>query len=266
MKKLFCFTLTVLLIALSLPLGVLADRTPAAPLSDSPIYLLRAGGGSSGGGGGGGGGGSSGGSTGRTHSSSGRYGSSGSLGFILPLGAFILISSSAAIIYRFRLSKYARNTKKLLAMLERRDSAWKYKNIQRQVKTAYFAVQKAWTAMDLSISKAYMSAELMDNFHTKLSWMQYQRRKNVLKKVKLSEAIPVALNDDPDDSKDYVWFYIKGRMVDYTIDTDTGAVVDGSTMADSFEEYWQFTRVGGGGWVLNKILQKDEADQIPFST
>jgi hypothetical protein len=29
-------------------------------------------------------------------------------------------------------------------------------------------------------------------------------------------------------------------------------------------EYWQFTRKENT-WVLNKILQKDEADQIPFA-
>ena len=171
----------------------------------------------------------------------------------------------AAIVYRLRLSKYARNTKKLLGMLERKDSAWKYKNIQRQVKTTYFAVQKAWTAMDLTPAKVYMSAELLDNFKTKLSWMEYKHQRNILKKIKLRDAVPVALHDAPDDTKDHVWFYIKGKMVDYTIDTDTGAITDGSTTANSFEEYWQFTRTGGGGWVLNKILQKDESDQIPFS-
>ncbi|MBO5779156.1 MAG: Tim44 domain-containing protein, partial [Clostridia bacterium] len=221
----------------------------------------RAGGGSSGGGGGGGGGGGS-----STHHSTGRGSGSGNpFALFLPLGAFILISSAAAIAYRLRLSKYARNTKKLLTMLERKDSAWKYKNILRQVKTAYFAIQKGWTAMDLSLCKVYMTESLRENFHTKLSWMQYQRKKNVLKKVKLSDAIPVSLYDDPDDSKDFVWFYIKGRMVDYTIDVDTNRVIDGSTIPGSFEEYWQFTRTSGGGWVLNQILQKDEAEQIPFS-
>lgn len=258
MKKLLCLVLAAMLIALLIPFSV-AAASPADP----PIYVLRAGGGSSGGGGGGGGGG---GSSGGSHSH-GRGGSGSDNPFVLlmPLGAFLLITSAATVAYRLRLSKYARNTKKLLAMLERRDSAWKYKNIQRQVKTAYFAVQKAWTQMDLSISKAYMTHALTESFHTKLSWMQYQRRRNVLKKVKLSDAIPVALYDDPDDSKDFVWFYIKGRMIDYTIDTDTKAVVDGSTLPDSFEEYWQFTRTPGGGWVLNQILQKDEAEQIPFS-
>ena len=75
----------------------------------------------------------------------------------------------------------------------------------------------------------------------------------------------VGLYDDPDDSKDFVWFYIEGRMVDYTIDTHTRMIVEGTTLPSGFEEYWQFTRTPGGGWVLNRILQKDEAEQIPFS-
>ena len=257
MKKLLCFALAVMLIALPISFSV----TAATPCDmDTPIYILRAGGGSSGGGGGGGGG-----SSGSHHSSRGGSGSDNPFTLFIPLGAFLLISSAAGIAYRLRLSKYARNTKKLLSMLEHKDSAWKYKNILRQVKTTYFAVQKAWTHMDLSISKVYMTPSLMENFHTKLSWMQYQRKRNVLKKVKLADAIPVALYDDPDDSKDFVWFYIKGRMVDYTIDVDTQRILEGTPISGSFEEYWQFTRTQGGGWVLSQILQKDEAEQIPFS-
>ena len=257
MKRFVCFSLALLIVFLLMPLSA-AAATP----SDSPVFVLRAGGGSSGGGGcggGGGGGGSSG------HHTSRGSGSSNPFALLLPIGAFIFISSAAGIAYRLRLSKYARNTKKLLAMLERKDSAWKYKNILRQVKTTYFAVQKAWTQMDLSISKAYMSPSLMENFHSKLSWMQYQGRQNVLKRIKLTDAIPVGLYDDPDDSKDFVWFYIEGRMVDYTIDTHTRMIVEGTTLPSGFEEYWQFTRTPGGGWVLNRILQKDEAEQIPFS-
>ena len=119
--------------------------------------------------------------------------------------------------------------------------------------------------MDLSISQDYMTASLRTSFHTKLSWMQYKRQKNVLKRVKLLSAIPVALYDDPDDSKDFVWFHICGRMIDYTVDVDTGEKTDGSSFPQSFEEYWQFTRAANGRWVLNEILQTDQADQIPFS-
>ena len=76
-------------------------------------------------------------------------------------------------------------------------------------------------------------------------------------------ALPVAVHDDPDNSRDYIWFYIKGKMIDYTINTNTQMKISGNTFPTAFVEYWQFTRKGNS-WVLHKILQKDEEDQIPF--
>ena len=93
--------------------------------------------------------------------------------------------------------------------------------------------------------------------------MKFKNQKNVLKNVRLLKALPVALHDDPDNSRDYIWFYIKGNMIDYTIDTNTEQIIDGSKFPASFVEYWQFTRKGND-WVLNKILQDDEEDQIQF--
>ena len=87
---------------------------------------------------------------------------------------------------------------------------------------------------------------------------------NVLEKIRLLQALPVAVHDDRDDSRDFVWFYIKGRMVDYIIDTEKQMKVSGSTSPASFVEYWKFTR-RENNWVLSQILQKNEAEQIPFS-
>lgn len=53
-------------------------------------------------------------------------------------------------------------------------------------------------------------------------------------------------------------------MVDYTIDTTTQLKLEGNTSATSFIEYWQFIR-RENVWVLNKILQKNETDKIPFN-
>lgn len=39
----------------------------------------------------------------------------------------------------------------------------------------------------------------------------------ILKKISLIDAIPISINDDEDDSKDYIWYYIKGSMVDYPL-------------------------------------------------
>ena len=84
-----------------------------------------------------------------------------------------------------------------------------------------------------------------------------------MEKIRLVKALPVALHDDPDNSRDFIWFYIKGNMIDYTIDTSTQEIIEGHTFPSSFVEYWQFVRKEDR-WVLSKILQDDEEDQIPF--
>ena len=85
-----------------------------------------------------------------------------------------------------------------------------------------------------------------------------------MENIQLLKSLPVAVHDDHDNSRDYIWFYIKGRMIDYTINTDTQLIIEGSSSPSSFVEYWKFVRKDGR-WVLNKILQKDEVDQIPFT-
>jgi predicted lipid-binding transport protein (Tim44 family) len=126
------------------------------------------------------------------------------------------------------------------------------------------AIQTAWSNMDMSPASQYMSDDLYESFQTKLNWMSFKNEKNILEKIQLVQALPVAVYDDFDNSRDFIWFYIKGRMVDYTIDTTTQFKINGKTSPTSFIEYWQYTRKGEN-WVLNKILQKNESDQIPFS-
>lgn len=232
------------------------------------ISLLRAGGGGGGGSGGGGsGGGGSSGSGSGSYSSGGYYGFSGPhsvfqeiLGYII----IIIVSCGSFILFRFRLSKSAINSRKLMKMLDNKDSAWKFKNILPQIKETYFSVQNAWSNLDMSPAKEYMSEELYRNFQTKLDWMKYRKQQNILKNIKLTESVPVSVHDDTDDNSDYIWFYIKGRMIDYTINTETQEITDGNTLSQSFVEYWKFVRRPNGRWVLDKILQEDEKDKITF--
>ena len=143
------------------------------------------------------------------------------------------------------------------------DNAWKFKNISASVKESFYAIQTAWTNMDMTPASQYMSEDLFNSFQTKLSWMEYRNKKNILEDINLIQALPVAVHDDPDNSRDFIWFYIKGRMIDYTIDTTTQLKTDGKMSPATFVEYWRFVRKDDT-WVLNKILQKDEEDQIPF--
>lgn len=250
----------LLLTAMTSTLSFAADEYCAYNI----IVPLRLGGGGSGGGGSGGGSGGSGGGSGTVHHGGAYYGPGSILSDILSGVFFIFALFGSVIVYRLKISKYARNTRKLMKMLDKKDSAWKFKNIQRQVKEIFYALQNAWLNSDLTPTKHYLSDELFENYQTKLSWMKYRKQRNVLNNIKLIEAVPVSVYDSDDDTKDYVWFYIKGRMVDYIIDTETNLKISGSTKSESFVEYWQFVRNENGNWVLNKILQKDESNEIVF--
>lgn len=253
MKKVICFLMVFLLLFST----ICITATACEYVSDNAVTLRAGGGGSSGGGSG------SGGSSGGSHRN-GSNGESSILGNILNfiLMPFVLFSSSIA--FYAQLTKRARRSKKLMKQMLQSDSAWKFKDISETVNDSFYAIQTAWTNMDMTPAKIYMSGELLDSFQTKLNWMTYRNQKNILEKIELLSALPVAVYDDKDNSRDFIWFYIKGKMVDYTIDTITQLKVEGSTSATSFIEYWQFVR-RENCWVLNQILQKDEADQIPFS-
>ena len=149
-------------------------------------------------------------------------------------------------------------------MLEHKDHAWKYAHLQKNVKNAYFSIQNAWSNLDMTPAKDYMSDALFEEFQEKLREMKRLKERNVLEKIRLLDAAPVALYDSADNSQDFVWILLKGKMVDYRIDTERGVKVAGSKQAEKFVEYWQFIRKEGDRWVLNKILQQVEGDEFPF--
>ena len=107
-----------------------------------------------------------------------------------------------------------------------------------------------------------MSEDLYESFIIKLNFMEMNNKRNVLKNISLVDIKPISVNDDDDDDKDFVWFYIKGRMIDYIMDTRTDDFLEGSKYSKSFVEFWKFVRKGKNKWVLTKIKQKDELDSI----
>lgn len=269
MKKILsCLLAFVLLALVTFSIGDKQFQLINTEIKYETILLRAGGGGGSGGGGGGGSGGSGGGSGGHTGGDAGgdAQDSEGSIFYDIAFYFFfVFVAFGTSIMFGIKLSRSARNSKKLMKMLQNKDGAWIYKDVEKQVKQTYHIVQKCWTNMDMSPAKAYMSEELYESFNTKLNWMAYKNQRNVLKMIRLIDAQPVSVYDNKDDSLDHIWFYIEGSMIDYTVDTLTNAKISGNIYPESFVEYWQFTRESNRRWVLNKILQKDQEDQIVFS-
>lgn len=254
MKRIISFVLVCIIMLSVACVTVCAAKGESLILEN--LSFLRAGGGGGGGGGGGNGG--------RPHNSSGTS-EPKTLGERIIqylVGLFIFFSST--IVFYLRLTKWSRRSKKLMKEMMKRDTAWKYENISITVTKSYYAIQNAWTNMDMTPAAKYMSDELFEEFQSKLNWMSYKNERNILEDIRLLKVLPVAVHDSDDDSRDYLWVYIKGSMVDYTVNTEYSYENSGSHTASSFVEFWQFTRKDGN-WVLNRILQKNEMDQIPFN-
>ncbi|MBO5138613.1 MAG: Tim44 domain-containing protein [Bacilli bacterium] len=224
------------------------------------IVDLRAGGGgsSSGSAGGGSSSGHSSGSTG-----SGNHGSYNLISRIMSNIIFLFILFSSAIMLYIKVIRSSINSKRYLRILKKTDCAWNYKKIERQVIDAFYVIQQAWTSMDMSNARDYMDVDLYDSFSIKLEWMRYNNKQNILKRIRLVNLKPFFVHDDDDNLKDSIWFYIKGRMIDYTINTETNEKIDGNSYySTSFIEFWKFVRTEDDRWILAKIVQKDEIATI----
>ena len=256
-----CKIVLLLLIIISFAVFISPRVVNAENIEDYQTITLRAGGG---GGGSSTGSSSSGSSSGHHTSGTRSYGTGGVISNILSAILMVILLCIGTIVLYCKVLRSSFNSKRYMRMLDDKDITWNYKNIERQVIDSYYAIQEAWAEGDMKNAKGYMTKELYENFQSKLEWMEVKKRKNVLEKIRLVNVKPVSVHDDSDDKKDLIWFYIKGKMVDYMINTETLERVGGSMKATSFVEFWKFTRTKDNRWVLSKILQQEEANKITF--
>lgn len=254
-----CKIVLLILIIISLVMLISPRVVNAENIEDYQTMTLRAGGGESSTGSS-----SSGSSSGHHTSGTRSYGTGGVISNILSAILMVILLCIGTIVLYFKVLRSSFNSKRYMRMLDDKDITWNYKNIERQVIDSYYAIQEAWAEGNMKNAKDYMTKELYENFQSKLEWMEVKKRKNVLEKIRLVNVKPVSVHDDSDDNKDLIWFYIKGKMVDYMINTETLERVGGSTKATSFVEFWKFTRTKDNRWVLSKILQQEEANKITF--
>lgn len=250
MKNILLLSFLFLLVVISCNVIVVKAKEPSY---NSSITILRAGGGSSGSHS------SSGGSSSRHY---GRRGYSSPLSNIISAIIFIIIIFASTIILYFKVLRASFNSKRYLRLLDNKDSTFKYKNIEKRVIETFYIVEEAWTNNDISKAKDYMDNDLYESFKSKLEWMDINNRRNILKKIRLVNLKPVSVYDDKDDNKDLIWFYIKGKMIDYIVDTKTKSIVSGDTKNKSFVEFWKFVKNDNNEWVLSEILQEDESKKI----
>lgn len=221
------------------------------------VYARAGGGGGGGSGGGSGGGGSSYVSSGRRTSSGSR--GSGNIVFLVQAAVIFLASSGGVYLLRARAIRSSLVSKEMMREIESLEGGWNYHLVQSQVKEAYYAIQDCWGEMNADLAGEYLSEGLREEFQMKLDWMRLRKEEPVQRHVKLICAYPVSVHDEFGEEHDYIWYYIEGRMTDYTIHSETREIIKGTTKSERFVEYWKFVK-RNRRWVLDQILQKDDVE------
>ena len=220
--------------------------------------FARAGGASGGGGGGGGGGGSS----HTTHAAGSGHGQGGRYGAVQALlitGTFVLLGSAGTITYLYRARKKQTEAREKLSEFSKEEDHWDRHKIQKRVRESYYRIQECWRDRDLEKGRPYLSRKMQQEFQTKFEWSKMRHEVFVMEKIQLLDAILVDAENEDGDDRDYIWYLIHGKMIDYVYHEETGELLKGSRKMEAFFEYWRFV-LEEGKWVLDEICQKEEVD------
>lgn len=125
----------------------------------------------------------------------------------------------------------------------------------KSAQDTFFKVQGAWNKQDTSALKNLVGADLMQTWEQELNDQRSRGQQNKMENIALRESdITEAWTEN---GEDYITVRWQANLLDYTVDTKSGAVVSGSNSDPiQFEEYWTFSRpVGPNAWKLSAVNQ-----------
>ncbi len=116
------------------------------------------------------------------------------------------------------------------------------------------AVQGAWGKADLSTLRHYVTPEMLSYFSEELSQNRSEGLENHVEDVEFIEGdVHEAWSEG---NLEYATIVIHWHARDWTVRTDTNAVVDGDPKNPTdAREMWTFARSPGGHWLLSAIQQ-----------
>lgn len=166
-------------------------------------------------------------------------------------------SITAYIVYERKLSKSARASKRIMNMLDQKDSAWKFKNIMPRFKQIFNIVKNAWSQADLSAAQEYTTYQMSEKLKTQLAWSDIRHQSHSLKHIKLLDARPVGVFDSHDDACDHIWFYVEWSAFE-NVDKYNNSMV-----YKKHKEFWQLMRCRET-WVLSDIVDQETGNMLVF--
>jgi predicted lipid-binding transport protein (Tim44 family) len=145
-----------------------------------------------------------------------------------------------------------------LEEIGRSDPSFNAENFLETVEDLFFRIQAAWMNRSLDGVKNLVTLEMRDYFSGEFARLKQQNMINRLeniavRKVEIAEVWR-------ESGKDFVTVLFTANLLDYTVDDNTGEVIDGDKLSPvKFQEFWTFSRgVGAREWQLAGINQLDQ--------
>ena len=120
-------------------------------------------------------------------------------------------------------------------------------------KLQFANVQSAMASREIGMLRDRLAPDMLLNLQRQLDELRSSRQTNYVGSIDIEQAeVTEAWQES---GQDYVTVYFNGKLIDYTVDDQTGNVVNGSkTQPQPLEEFWTFSRpVGPNLWKLTAI-------------
>lgn len=121
----------------------------------------------------------------------------------------------------------------------------------------FFRIQAAWMRQDMEALRPILTEEMLAAFREQLRALQAKRVLNKLENITIRS---IELTESwQEQGKDYITVRFLANLLDYTVERESGRIVEGSdSVPVKFEEYWTWVRpVGPNPWQLSAINQVD---------
>lgn len=164
---------------------------------------------------------------------------------------------TAYIIYEQKLSKSARASKRIMNMLDQKDSVWKFKNIMPRFEKIFDAIKNARIQDNFDLAEQFVTQEMLDKLKMQRTWAEKLNKYCYPSRIKLHDARPVAVFDCYDDECDHIWFYVEWSALESRGQYGSLKQLKGN------KEFWQLKRCNNE-WRLCDIVDKETGDKLIF--
>lgn len=145
-----------------------------------------------------------------------------------------------------------RKSRKVANEAALQDAMWDMQSMKAHTKYIFLKMQEAWMSKNMYPVKDMVTAELYKDYKSQLEYMDNLGHTNMLEAIHIKDVKIISCEDFNDDAKDSFIAYIKGSIIDYTVNSEGRTVTNRDREKETFKDTYHFIRKDNK-WLLNFI-------------